>query len=243
MIIGPGITIGNGIYVDAYAPASGIVADSLIFNLDMRNYTLSREAYWPDSSGNGNDFGFFELPNDGTHGTIYNIGTDTAYWYASGINGATATSDIFPANINYSKGAVVWTPDGGFSNIIGSNNQETFWGAGSPYIQAGNNGGNYYEVSSDPNTFPVAQWFYVSMSFSTTTGWKVYFNGNEVGSSVLTGTRDSASTPQIFSYAGNGNNSSGKIAAAHLYSRVLTPAEHLQNSNYYATRYSGSNPT
>ena len=242
MIIGPGITIGNGIYVDANAPAgSGIVTDSLIFNLDMRNYASG--TVWLDSSGNGNDFQFFADPNGAGSGTIYNLGTDTAYCDSPGNNGAIAAGNIFPANINYSKGAVVWSVDSFFSNLIGSIDQETFWGGSTQYLYSGNNGGNYFEVSSNPNTFPYQQWIYVSMNYNTTTGWKLYFNGTEVGSNGSEYTRDYASTPQIFSYAGNGNNSYGKIAAAHLYSRELTQAEHLQNANYYATRYNGSNPT
>ena len=83
---------------------------------------------------------------------------------------------------------------------------------------------------------------YLGLSFNTSTGWQLYMNGTQIGSSALVGTRSSASQPQIFSYAGNGNNSTGKIAAALLYTRELSAAEHLQNYNYYATRYSGSSP-
>ena len=80
------------------------------------------------------------------------------------------------------------------------------------------------------------------MSFNGTTGWTLYINGVAHGTNATTTNRASASTPQIFSYAGNANNTIGKIAVAHTYTRVLSAAEHLANYNYYATRYSGANP-
>ena len=53
MIIGPGITIGPGIYVDANAPAApSIVTLGLQFNLATAPSTGST---WTDSSGNGRD--------------------------------------------------------------------------------------------------------------------------------------------------------------------------------------------
>lgn len=213
--------------------ASTIVTDNLLFNLDMQNYSSGTTL--PDSSGNSNNFTFYSAP------TITNSGTGTAYATLSG-NGAVAASAILPANTNYSKGIVFLFTGANFSNLIGSSAQETFWGAGSTTLQAGNNNGDGYSVVTSTITLTTNTWYYVSMTFSGTTGWALYVNGVARGTSATTTNRASTSTPQIFSYAGNANNTTGKFAVAHTYTRALTAAEHLQNANYYLTRYSGSIP-
>lgn len=242
---GGGITLANagnnGKISFSIAPAaSTIVTSGLLFNLDMQNWTSGTT--WPDSSGNGNNFTFYANPNNTTNGTVSNTGTGTAYWYSPGNNGAVAASAIFPANTDYSKGAVIYLTTSTINNIIGSTGQETFWGAGSSTLQAGNNNGDGYGVVTATTTLSSGTWYYVSMTFSTTTGWALYINGVARGTSASTTSRAAASTPQIFSYGGNGNQSVGKIAVAHTYTRALTAAEHLQNYNYLSTRYNGSTP-
>jgi hypothetical protein len=85
MIIGPGITITNGIYVDSNAPAAppppSIVTSGLQFNLATAPSTGST---WTDSSGNGrnatllgspsyvsNNGGGIRLNNPDNSGTDY----------------------------------------------------------------------------------------------------------------------------------------------------------------------------
>jgi hypothetical protein len=83
MIIGPGITIGQGIYVDSNAPAGSpsIVTSGLQFNLATAPSTGST---WTDSSGNGrnatligspsyvsNNGGGIRLNNEDLGGTDY----------------------------------------------------------------------------------------------------------------------------------------------------------------------------
>jgi hypothetical protein len=216
------------------------VTNGLLFNLDMKNWTSGTT--WPDNSGNGNNFTFYLNPNNTTNGTVSNAGTDTAYWYCPANNGAVAASAILPANTNYSKGAMIYLTVSSINNIIGSTAQETFWGQASNTIRAGNNNGDGYGAVIATSTLANATWYYVSMTFSGTAGWTLYINGAASGTSATTTNRAAASTPQIFSYAGNGNQSTGKIAVAHLYTRALTAAEHLQNYNYYSTRYNGSTP-
>jgi len=224
-------------------PVPTIVTNGLLFNIDMQNWTPSNPLNLLDSSGNGNNFTFYATPNITTYGYVANTGTSQAYWYGPGNNGAVASTAFFPGNINYSKSAVVWTPNGSLSNIIGSTSQETMWGAGTSYLYAGNSSANYQEGTSSPTTFSVGQWMYVGVSYNTSTGWHMYINGSLVGTNASSVSRTSSSTPQLFSYSGNANNSIGKIAAALLYNRELTTAEHLQNYNYYITRYNGSSPT
>jgi hypothetical protein len=224
-----------------FAINNTMVTTGLLFNLDMKNWVSGTS--WPDSSGNGNNFTFYLNPNNTTNGTVSNAGTNTAYWYSPGNNGAVAASAIFPANISYSKGAVIYLTTSVINNIIGATSQETFWGQGSNTIRAGNNNGDGYGAVLATSTLANATWYYVSMTFNGTTGWTLYINGVASGTSATTTNRAAASTPQIFSYGGNGNQSTGKIAVAHTYTRALTAAEHLQNYNYFSTRYNGSTPT
>jgi len=213
-----------------------IVAGSLLFNLDMQNYVSGTA--WPDVSGNGNNFTFYQLPTGSSFGTVVNAGTRTAYWSSPGNNGAQAASAIFPALTNYSKAVVVWTSSGTLNNLIGSTGLETMWGQGTAFLLAGNGvSGSYYEVSANPNAFLTGRWMYLGLSYNTSTGWKLYMNGVQTGASAGSTSRTGASTPQIFSYAGNANQSTGRIAAALLYTRELTAEDHQQNYLYYAARY------
>jgi hypothetical protein len=215
------------------AAAGGLITAGLLFNLDMRNYSSGTAL--PDNSGNNNNFTFYSTP------TVTNSGTNTVYATLSA-NGAVAASAIFPANTNYSKGIVFLFTGANFSNLIGSTGQETFWGAGTTTLYAGNNNGDGYQIVASNITLTNNTWYYVSMSFSGTTGLALYINVIARGTNASTTNRASTSTPQIFSYGGNGNNTTGKFAVAHTYTRVLTAAEHLQNANYYLTRYNGSTP-
>ena len=234
MLIGQGIKIESGIN---FAPdvTSGIVAGSLLFNLDMQNY--SSDTSWPDSSGNGNNFTFSGTP------TVSNLGSRTAY-FTSGSIFATAASAIFPANISYSKGIVVRGNGSSFGtgNLISSTGNEAWYFNGGNTLYGGNNNGDGV-VSADQTSGSEAYnvWYYLSMTFTSGVGWQFYVNGSPV---TTTGpsTGKVASTPQIGAFA-NSYNFAGSIAVAHVYTRALTSAEHLQNYNYYNSRYSGSTPT
>ena len=239
MIIGNGITFGQGITISP-APTTGFITTGLLFNLDMQNYVSGTT--WPDNSGNNNNFTFYQAPTGSGYGTVYNTGTRQAYWSSPGNNGAVAASAIFPANTDYSKGIVFQFTGTTFFNLIGSGTNETFWGSGTTTLQAGNNNGDGYGVVQANTTLSANNWYYASMSFSGTTGWTIYINGVAHGTSASTTNRPSASTPEIFAYQGNANNTTGKVAVAHVYTRALSAAEHLQNATYYLTRYNGSSP-
>ena len=239
MNIGGGIAIGGGISIRTELSLS-YVTSGLLFNLDMQNYVSGTT--WPDNSGNNNNFTFYQAPTGSSYGTVYNTGTRQAYWSSPGNNGAVAASAIFPANTDYSKGIVFQFTGTTFFNLIGSGTNETFWGSGTTTLQAGNNNGDGYGVVQANTTLSANNWYYASMSFSGTTGWTIYINGVAHGTSASTTNRPSASTPEIFAYQGNANNTTGKVSVAHVYTRALTAAEHLQNATYYLTRYNGSSP-
>ena len=237
MQIGNGITLGRGltIYPD---PATGLVTGSLLFNLDMRNY--SSGTTWPDTSGNNNNFTFSGTP------TVTNTGTSTAYWNNNpGSVIATASGAIFGAVANYSKGIVVRGNGTSFGtgNLISSTAGEAWYFNGGNTMYGGNNNGdgvNTSYQSSGSEAYNI--WYYLSMTFITGTGWQFYVNGSPVSTFSASTVGKLASTPQIGGFA-NSYTLAGSVGVAHVYTRALTAAEHLQNANYYLSRYHGSTPT
>lgn len=233
MILQPGIKINGGVRFQAGA-SSGPVSTNVLFYLDMQNYVSGTT--WPDTSGSGNNFTFSSTP------TVSNSRTPTAY-FAAGTVYATAAGNIFPAGISYSKGIVVRGNGTSFGtgNLISSTAGEAWYFNGGNTLYGGNNNGDGV-VSAHQTSGTVAYnvWYYLSMTFTSGVGWQFYVNGNPV---TTTGpsTGKVASRPQVGAFA-NGYTLSGKIAVAHVYTRALTAAEHLQNYNYFVTRYSGSTP-
>jgi hypothetical protein len=234
MRIGTGITIGTGIAITR-SYNMGIVTGNLLFDLDMQTYASGTT--WTDGSGSGNNFTFSGTP------TVTNLGTSTAFFTAGSVY-ATAAGNIFPANISYSKGIVV-RGNGttfGTGNLISSTGQEAWYFQGTNQMYGGNNNGDGVNTARQTaGTQAYNLWYYLSMTFTLGVGWQFYVNGNAVTSTGQTNAK-LISRPQIGAFS-NSFTLSGRIAAAHVYTRTLTAAEHLQNANYYATRYSGSNPT
>lgn len=232
--INPGITINAGVILSGgYAPP--LVIANLLFDLDMKNYVSGTA--WPDASINNHDFTFSGTP------TVVNPGTNQAYW--------NNMSNVLVANSNdgailpvgsYTKGAMIWS-DGNFggSNIISSSsNNDAFWTAATPYLNAGHNGAWSTIFSETP--VPTNAWVYVTVTFDITNGWALYQNGEFLASNGDTTVfNGGSSTPQIGGFD-NGNNFTGKIAAAHEYTRALTQAEIQQNYHHYLARYNGSTP-
>ena len=214
----------------------GLVTNGLLYNLDMQNYTSG--VTWPDSSGNGNNFTFQQVP------TVVNNGSNTAYW-SNIVNsiGAVAAGPIFPANTDYTKGAVIRSTTGGFGsgNIIGSDGFDTLWMNGTSILQAGNGTDFAYSTVVQNGTLSYLTWYYVSVTFSLTSGWRLFVNGQFVGASSDTTPKD-LSTPLIGMYRAT-NYFQGSIAVAQTYTRALSHAEVYANYLYYSSRYSNGIPS
>jgi len=228
------LNTSKGGNISAYKSQGGLITTGLLFNLDMQNY--SSGTTWVDSSGNSNNFSFSGIP------TVTNAGTNTAY-FAAGSIFATATGTIFPASISYSKGIVVRGNGSSFGtgNLISSTAQEAWYFNGGNTIYGGNNNGDgVVSAHQTSGTEAYNVWYYLSMTFATGVGWQFYVNGSPVTTTGPTNDKI-ASQPQIGAFA-NSYTFVGSIAVAHTYTRALTATEHLQNANYYLTRYSGSIP-
>ena len=81
------------------------------------------------------------------------------------------------------------------------------------------------------------QWWYGVVSFNTTTGWKLYLNGELVDTSTNTTTFTGGTAVRISAYGAASNTFNGKISSVNIYNRVLTDAEVLQNFNAQKSRF------
>ena len=68
MNIGGGINIGGGVSIRTESSLSYVTA-GLLFNLDMQNYVSGTT--WPDNSGNGNNFTFYQAPTGSSYCLLY----------------------------------------------------------------------------------------------------------------------------------------------------------------------------
>ena len=214
-----------------------IISDSLLYNLDMQNYSAAATT-WTDSSSNGYVFTFYT-----------GVGTNQAYFTTSGTSWARAPSAIMNASVSYSKGAVIrghntsLAPFGaGYLQCTVEARDTTWFNNGQNIFCAGNHYiSTYTDVAQNVGTESLNTWYYVSVSFDTGTGWKLYVNGVLSGVSATVAVGQNPTTP-VIAATQTSPGFVGDIAAAHCYKRALTPIEHYQNASYWLTRYNGSAP-
>ena len=122
------------------------------------------------------------------------------------------------------------------NNIIsgGFSGQHAFWLQGLQKLYAGHNG-NWSTVTGN-TTLSLNTWYFGAVTYSNSTGWKLYLNGREDGTSVDTITFTGNQEISIGSY-NTGNNFTGRIASIQVYNRVLSASEIVQNYNATKRRY------
>jgi hypothetical protein len=81
------------------------------------------------------------------------------------------------------------------------------------------------------------QWWCGAVTFNTTTGWKLYLNGQLVDTDPSTTTFAGGNVVRIAAFQVGGNLFNGKIATAHIYNRVLSDDEIAQNYNATKSRF------
>jgi Concanavalin A-like lectin/glucanases superfamily len=243
-----GFTVSGNWNMQAY---DAIIGDSLLYNLDMQNYSASATT-WIDSSSNGYTFTFY-TGNNGVTPTAPSVtgqGTNQAYFTTSSTSWAKAPSAIMNSSVAYTKGAVVrghntvGAPFGaGYLQCTSEARDTTWFNNGQAIFCAGNHlTSSYTDVAQNVGTCSLNTWYYVSVSFDPGGGWKIYVNGALVGVSATTAVGPTTATPVIAATQAL-PGFVGDIAAAHCYRRALTQLEHYQNASYWLTRYNGSNPS
>jgi len=208
-----------------------IVTSGLVMALDAGNLV--------SYSGDGTTWK--DLTTNGFNGTLTNGPTFNSANGGSidfdGTNDWCPVNSISLSNTTYTK--IAWfNPDTATNNIIsgGSDGEHAFWMAGTNNsLHAGHNGA-WSTVSYSPGLM-TGQWWCGAVTFNTTTGWKLYLNGQLVDTDPSTTTFVGGNVVRIAAFQVGGNLFNGKIATAHIYNRVLSDDEIAQNYNATKSRF------
>jgi hypothetical protein len=213
---------------------------------------------WNDLSGRSNTGAL-------TYGPTYNSSNGGAIVF-DGSNDCVVVNSNAAVLSNTAYTKTVWFYITSFvtnNNLIsgGNTGRHAFWLAGGNTLQAGHNS-TWNTISSTTSLYSNT-WYHAAVTFSTTTGWRLYLNG------VLDSTN--ASTSTVFSaydvadalfaevpygvgygatttflgsgeillgaYGTGSNGFSGRISNASVYNRVLSATEIQQNYNALAPRF------
>ena len=119
------------------------------------------------------------------------------------------------------------------NNIIsgGFSGQHAFWMFGTDKLNAGHNGA--WNTVVGATSLSLNTWYFAAVTYSDSTGWKLYLNGREDGTSATTTTFTGNQEIVIGAYS-SGNNFTGRISNIQVYNRALTATEIFQN--YHATK-------
>jgi len=205
-----------------------IVRDGLILNLDAadRNSYPGSGTVWNDVSGNGNNGTLINGPSYSDRSIVFD-----------GSNDWCQLSSVSLTTTSYTK--IAWfNPDGNTNNIIsgGGDGQHAFWMAGTnTTLQAGHNG-SWSTVAYNAGVM-TGKWWCGAVTFNTTSGWKLYLNGNLVNTSSSTATFTGGTAVRIAAYTDSSNLFDGKISTVQIYNRTLSAQEILQNYNATKTRF------
>tara|TARA_B100002019_G_C21097691_1_gene511872 strand:- start:180 stop:842 length:663 start_codon:yes stop_codon:yes gene_type:complete len=215
------------------AAGPDIVTKGLILALDAAD---------PNSyPGNGNTWTDLSLQsNNATLAGNQSFSTDffgSLSFTTSGAWGIVDNTSILPTDA-YTK--VAWfKPDSSTANIISGGNDDgkhAFWlGSTNDTLKAGHNGSwNLVEYNAGNMT---GKWNFGAVTFNTTTGYVLYYNGEQVDTDSNTTTFINGNTVRIGAYGDNSNRFNGDINIAMIYNRVLTPSEVQQNYNATKNRF------
>lgn len=180
----------------------------------------------------------YDVSNNNYNGALIN-GTSLSHrdagtsFYFDGTNDYINCGNIMPLG-NYTKVIIFKVPNFSYSDNLMSGNGQYLYLAGTPYLRTGHyvSGG---EAISSYQTL-VNTWNFAVVTFSTTSGFNIYQNGNtSVGSNPST-----VAVSAIDLTLGTVGGSfllQGQIGVAMLYSRVLTSTEILDIYTAYKGRF------
>jgi hypothetical protein len=216
-----------------YISSPNIVRDGLVLYYDISDY---RSASFTGTS-------IYDLSGFGNTGTLTNgptfSGLNDGCLVLDGSNDYVLVNNA--ANIlsktEYTKIAYFYVTSFSTSNNIisgGFSGQHAFWLFGSNRLYAGHNGA--WNQVTGATTLSLNTWYFGAVTYSSTTGWKLYLNGVEDGTNANTTTFTGNQEISIGSYS-TGNNFTGRIGSAFVYNRVLSATEIQQNYNATKGRF------
>ena len=207
--------------------------DGLVLHLDAantRSYPGSGNTVY-DLSGSGNTSALTNGPtfNSSNLGAFVLDGSNDYILINSQANILSKTAYTKIAYIYISNFSTV-------NNIIsgGFSGQHAFWMFGTDKLNAGHNGA--WNTVVGATSLSLNTWYFAAVTYSNSTGWKLYLNGREDGTSADTTTFTGNQEISIGSYS-TSNNFTGRIASVQVYNRVLSASEIVQNYNATKRRY------
>lgn len=225
-------TYGSGVNPTVRNMQLELGAVSTPFVVGTRGATFSTGGGWVDRTSNSNHGELVNGPtfNAANQGSIVFDGSNDYILVNSNTSILSSTA--------YTK--IAWfypTSLATNNNIISGTNsaQHAFWLAGGNKLNAGHNG-NWSTVVST-STISINNWYFGAVTFSTTSGWNLYFNGVSESTSVSTTTFTGDGRIQIGAYEPAGNPFTGRIANVLVYNRVLTATEISQIYNTTKSRF------
>ena len=210
-----------------------VVTDGLQVYLDAanaRSYSGSGNSIY-DLSGTGNTSALINGPtyNSSNLGSIVLDGTNDY------IN-VNSLANILPYT-SYTKTAYFYVTSFSTANNIisgGFSGQHAFWLQASNKLYAGHNGA--WTTVTGNTTLSLNTWYFGAVTYSNSTGWKLYLNGREDGTSADTTTFTGNQEIVIGAYS-TGNNFKADNSILRIYNRALSATEILQNYNATKRRY------
>lgn len=200
--------------------------------LNTRSYSgLGNTAY--DLSGTGSTF---LLNNNPTY-------SSTGYTTSLSFDGTDDYSECatFLNRTQYTKIAIFQIHNTSSANVIiggDATYQHVLWMAGGNKLSAGHNnrsGGSFTRVQSS-TSLSTYRWYFGAVTFSNSTGYKLYLNQNLEDSDPDTSMFASGDAIiHLAAHTDGSNLLNGKIAQALVYNRSLSETEILQN--YYAFKF------
>lgn len=211
---------------------SQIVSDGLLLRLDAGE-TLSYPGSgttWYDIAGTQQNMTLVNSPTF--------VSAAISYFDFNGINQYATGTGITVPTTAYTKSVWVWIDAYGDNNIVSG-----FNGVGGHFLFMGSaiynkvfvghhNQGVAFTTYGSTATISLNTWYNITVTFNTTSGFKIYINGQLDSSHNMTLAHLGSETTNLSSYSNAGGNYlNGRISKVYTYNRPLTSSEVLQNYN------------
>ncbi len=254
MIIGPGITVGGNILIDANippTPSSDIVTSSLFLHLDASNVDSypGSGTTWYDLTNNNNDATINGATYSATDGGIFDLdgsNDNIQIPHVSSLSLSSSAQRTIQVWVKIDALPALNAQIPVFGKLSNSFGFDGYWGglfSNAGVVRCVTNGTSIQRVSNSTLTVSIDNWYlftFISQISSTTNTTKVYINETEYITATHGTDGYSESNPLYLGYIGAGVSSpylNGKIGACYFYTKGLSVSEVSQNFNATKTRY------
>jgi hypothetical protein len=219
-------------YLPSYLPQFSSVgythvASGLVLHLDPSNTNCF--------SGSGNTIYDLSEQNNNLTNSGITLKTHKARCFNLQGSYAQTNSTTVLSSTSYTKFLAIF-PETNLNYLSGGGDSEhAFWGGGGRNLDSGHNGS--YSTVSYASTQMIEKWSIVAVTFSTTNGWKLYYNGQQVSTNASTTTFNGSGVLRLGAFGAGQNMMTGKIGVVLVYNTELSASDIQQNFNTFRERY------